>query len=92
MTRARHRIVVDDGDWYGNDEHDNTTETVPTTKIEATTVGRGAAVAVLKTEPAAAAVVTAGADNNQQRAAKTVVAAIAVGCSAVGAVEFLTPC
>jgi hypothetical protein len=83
-TRARHRIVVDDGDWYSNDEHDNTTETVPTTKIEATTVGRGAAVAVLK--------ITAGADNNQQRAAKTVVAAIAVGCSAVGAVEFLTPC
>ena len=43
-----------------------------------TTVGRGAAVAVLKTEPAAAAVATAEADNNQQRAAKMEVAAIAV--------------
>jgi hypothetical protein len=54
-----------------------------TTRIVATTVGRGTAVAVLKTEPAAAAVAAevamAGEDNNQQRAAKTAAAGIAVG-------------
>ena len=45
--------------------------------VTKTTVGRGVAAAVLKTEPVAAAVATAGADKNQQRAAKTVAAAAA---------------
>ena len=41
MTRAGHRIVVDDGDWYGDDKHDDTMATVKKTKIEVTTIGRG---------------------------------------------------
>ncbi len=60
-----------------------TTTTVTTITIMMTTVKRGAAVAVLKTEPAVAAkavaVGMARPDNNQQRAAKTVAATIAVG-------------
>ena len=56
-----------------------TMTTVTKRKIMEMTIRRGAAVAVLKTEPAfAAAAATAGADNNQQRTSKTVVVAIAV--------------
>ena len=63
------------------------TAAVMTMTIMTTTVGRGTAVAVLKTEPAAAAaevaeaaaVAMARTDTNQQRAANTVAAAIAVG-------------
>ncbi len=69
------------------------TAAVTTKAIMMTTVGRGVAVAVLKTEPAAAAeaavaaaVAMVRADNNQQRAAKTAMGAIAVGkrCQARG--------
>ena len=56
-----------------------TTATFTKRKIMTTTVRRGAAVAVLKTEPAfAAATAMAGTDSNQQRTSKTVVVAIAV--------------
>ena len=51
--------------------------------VTKTTVGRGVAAAVLKTEPVAAAVATAGADKNQQRAAKTVAAAAAAVATAM---------
>ena len=50
-----------------------------TATVTTAAVGKGLAMAVLKTEPAAAAEVTVGAAINQQRAAKMTVAAIAVG-------------
>ncbi len=63
-----------------------TTAAITTKTIMAMTVGRGVAVVVLKTEPAAVAemveamaVSTARADNNQQRAAKMAAAVMAVG-------------
>ncbi len=63
-----------------------TTVAVTTKTIMTTTVGRGAAVAVLKKELVAAAeaaevatVAKVRADNNQKSAAKTVMAVIAVG-------------
>jgi hypothetical protein len=38
---ARHRIVVNDANWYDNDDHEDMTAIVTTTKIVATTVERG---------------------------------------------------
>ena len=81
-TRARHCVVVDDGDWYYDDDHDNN---IYDNNDHVNDLWKGDG----KTEPAvaaeaaktaeAAAVAMARADINQQRAAKTAVAAIAVG-------------
>ena len=89
MTWAGHCVVVNDGDWYYDDNPDGDVYN-NVDHVDDLQKGNG------KTDPAAAAeaakaaevvaVATARADNNQQRAAKTVVAAIAVGkrCQARG--------
>ena len=94
MTRAGHCVVVDDGDWFDDGNHDDNIGNYCNDDNHDDNRRKEAAVAVLKTEPVAAAVAdaaeaaeaaeaaavaTAGVDNNQQRAAKTVAAVIAVG-------------
>ena len=81
-TRARHHVVVNDGDWYFDNNHD---DNVYDDDNHGDDLWKGDG----KTEPAAAAdaakaaesvaVATTRADNNQQRAANTAAAAIAVG-------------
>ena len=81
MTWAGHRVVVNDGDWYYDNDHNNNVYN-DDDHVDDLRKGDG------KTEPAtaaeaanaeAAAVAMARADNNQQRAVKTVAAAIKVG-------------
>ena len=89
-TRAGHRVVVNDGDWYYDKDHDDDVydDDVYDDDDHVDDLRKGDG----KTEPAVAAeaaegakaaeataVATARADNNQQRAAKMMVAAIAVG-------------
>ena len=84
-TRAGHRVVVNDGNWYYDGDHDddiyNDDDHVDDLrKGDGKTEPAAAAEAAEGAEAAeAAAVATAGADNNQQRALKTAAAAIAVG-------------
>ena len=92
MTLAGHCVVVNNGDWYYDGDHDDDIYD-DDDHVDDLRKGHG------KTEPAAAAeaaeaaevaeaaaVATARADNNQQRAGKTVGVAIAVGkrCQARG--------
>ena len=78
----RHHIVVNDGDWYYNEDHD---DDVYNDDNHVDDLWRGdgktepAAVAEAAKAAEAAAVAMARADNNQQRAVKTVAAAIKVG-------------
>jgi hypothetical protein len=81
-----HPIVVNNGDWYDNDDHDDVNGNCYNNDNYDNNRRKG-----VGSEPAAAAaeavaVATAGADNNQQRAAKTAAVAIAVGkrCQARG--------
>ena len=83
MTRCGHRVVVNKGNWYyDNDRDDNVYDKKDHVndlqkKEDGKTETAAAAEAAKAAEVAAVAMVRA--DNNQQRAAKTVVAAIAVG-------------
>ncbi len=77
MMWAGHRAVVDDGNWYYNDDHDGG---ICDNKNHVDDLRKGVAVAVLKTEPTAvaeavkvaevAAVATARADNNNKEQQK----------------------
>jgi hypothetical protein len=82
LTQAGHRVVVNDGNWYNDDDHDDNVyddndHVGDLRKGDGKTEPAAAAKAAKAAE--AAAVATAKADNNQQRAAKTAATAIAVG-------------
>jgi hypothetical protein len=77
--QAGHCIIVNNGDWYENDNHDDNNGNCYNDDNHDNDRRKG-----VGSEPAAAAaeavaLATAGADNNQQRAAKTAAAVIAVG-------------
>jgi hypothetical protein len=77
--RARHHVVVDNGDWYNNNDHEDNNGNCYDKDNHDNDHWKGVGSELTMAAAEVAAVATAGADNNQQRAAKTAAAAIAVG-------------
>jgi hypothetical protein len=79
MMRAGHRVVVNDGNWYKDDDHNDDNGNCYNDDNHDDNHWKGVGSEPAAAAAEAAAVATAGADNNQQSAVKMASAAIAVG-------------